>query len=92
MADSDVAVLSMIQALAFMSHIGILSGILDILGGFIVLIIGILIIVLGGWCADSLLASDYSRCSSMVPLRKLASGGYCISDSSRNQHCRDIVP
>ena len=46
MADSDVAVLSMIEALAFMSHIGILSGILDILGGFIVLIIGILIIVL----------------------------------------------
>ena len=46
MIDNDIAILAFIQALAFMPHLGILTGLADILGGFIVLIIGILIIVL----------------------------------------------
>ncbi|MGI0091679.1 MAG: hypothetical protein ACREBS_08220 [Nitrososphaerales archaeon] len=44
---SDMAVLfSMIQVLPYAPYLGILSGIADIFGGFILLIIGILVIIL----------------------------------------------
>ncbi|MHB1868343.1 MAG: hypothetical protein ACYCPP_05295 [Nitrososphaerales archaeon] len=46
MTESDVAILILVQTLAYLPHLGILTGILDILVGLIVLIIGILIIVL----------------------------------------------
>ncbi len=46
MIDNDIAIMALIQTLAFLPHFGILTGLEDILGGFIVLVVGILIIVL----------------------------------------------